>query len=143
MSLSLFEDSNEFKELLMMATPLKEHFPCAILEKDTARNKDVMSNGQFLGIFHELFVTIELKLIKQAIASLGFTISFKEDYEYFNVYRNLRSSISRNLRKSIYFWKVKSVFFFFFVFFCKLILLNFNKSSCLCLSWFESLLSIA
>ena len=94
----------------MMTTPLKEHFLCAILEKDTARHKDVMSYGQFLGIFHELFVTIELELVKLAIASLGFTISFEEDYEHFNVYRNLRSSIRRNLRKSIFFESGKCFF---------------------------------
>ena len=61
-----FEDSNEFKELLMITTPLKEHFLCAMVEKDTARHKDMIdNNGQFLGTFNELFVTIELELVKQ------------------------------------------------------------------------------
>lgn len=107
-----FEDSNEFKELLMITTPLKEHFPCAIVEKDTGRYKDVINNGQFLGIFNELFVTIELELVKLAIASPGFTISFEEAYEHFNADRNLRSSIRRNLRKSIFFESEKCNVFF-------------------------------
>lgn len=97
----------------MITTPLKEHFPRTIVEKDTGRYKDVINNGQFLGIFNELFVTIELELVKLAIASPGFTISFEEAYEHFNADRNLRSSIRRNLRKSIFFESEKCNVFFF------------------------------
>ena len=87
----------------MITTPLKEHFPCAIVDKDTGFHKDVINNGQFLGIFNELFVTFELELVKLAIASPGFTISFEEAYEHLNADRNFRSSMRRNLRKSIFF----------------------------------------
>ena len=95
-----------------MTTPLKEHFPCAILEKDTARQKEIINNGQFLGLFDQLFVTIELELVKLAIASPGFTVSFEEAYEHFNADRKLRSSIRRNLRKSIFFESDKCNVFF-------------------------------
>jgi len=84
-------------------TPLKEHIPCAIIERDQGTPKDIINQGQFLGIFDELFITIEFELVKLAIASPGFTISFEEAYKHFNANRNVRSSIRRNLRKSQFF----------------------------------------
>jgi len=107
-----FDDFDEFEKLLIITTPLKEHFLCAIIERDTGRPKDIINQGQFLGIFDELFVTIELDLVKLAIASPCFTISFEEAYKHFNADRNLRSSIRRNLRKSRFFKSEKCNVFF-------------------------------
>jgi len=84
-----FDDFDKFEGLLNITTPLKGHFPCAIIERDPGRPTDIINQGQFLGIFDELFITIELELVKLAIASPGFMISFEEAYKHFNADRNL------------------------------------------------------
>jgi len=40
--------------MLNIITPLKEHFPCAIIEGDPGMPTDIINQGQFLGIFDEL-----------------------------------------------------------------------------------------
>lgn len=60
------------------------------------------NNGQYHNTSDELFVTVEMELVKLAIESLGFTISFEDAYDHSDTDKNLKSFIWRNLQKSIF-----------------------------------------
>ena len=100
-----FSDTQKVEEILQVITPLKESIPCSLIVKDVAKRKDSLprNDGQYCHIFDKLFVTVETELVKLAIASPGFTICFEEAYDHFHVDKNLKSSIRRNLRKSVFF----------------------------------------
>ena len=94
-----FSDTEKVQETLQVITPLKENIPCSLIVKDVAKRKD----GQYRHIFDKLFVMVETELVKLAIASPGFTICIEEAYDHFHADKNLKSSIRRNLRKSVFF----------------------------------------
>lgn len=98
-------DSESIQEILQVIIPLRENIPCSLIVKDAAKRKDSLprNDGQYKHIFDKLFVTVEMELVKLAIASPGFTICFEQAYNHFHANRNLKSSIRRNLRNSIFF----------------------------------------
>ena len=100
-----FDDSESVQELLQVITPLIENIPCSLIVKDVAKRNDSLprNDGQYHHIFDKLFVTIEIELVKLAIAPPGFTICFEQAYDHFHGDKNLKSSIRRNLRKSVFF----------------------------------------
>ena len=100
-----FSDAENVQEIFQFITPLKENIPCSLIVRDVAKRKDSLTrnDGQYRNIFDKLFVTVETELVKLAIASPGFTICFEEAYDHFHADKSLKSSISRNLRKSVFF----------------------------------------
>ena len=100
-----FDDSESVQEILQVITPLIENIRCSLIVKDVAKRNDSLprNDGQYHHIFEKLFVTIEIELVKLAIASPGFTICFEQAYDHFHAAKNLKSSIRRNLRKSVFF----------------------------------------
>lgn len=98
-------DSESIQEILQVIIPLRENIPCSLIVKDAAKRKDSSprNDGQYKHIFDKLFVTVEMELVKLAIASPGFTICFEQAYNHFHADRNLKSSIRRNLRNSVFF----------------------------------------
>ena len=100
-----FDDSESVQEILQVITPLIENIPCSLIVKDVAKRNDSLprNDGQYHHKFDKLFVTIEIELVKLAIASPGFTICFEQAYDHFHVGKNLKSTIRRNLRKRVFF----------------------------------------
>lgn len=98
-------DSESIQEILQVIVPLRENIPCSLIVKDAAKRKDSLprNDSQYKHIFDKLFVTVEMELVKLAIASPGFTICFEQAYNHFHADRNLKSSIRRNLRNSVFF----------------------------------------
>lgn len=98
-------DSESIQEILQVIVPLRENIPCSLIVKDVAKRKDSSprNDDQYKHIFDKLFVTVEMELVKLAIASPGFTICFEQAYNHFHADRNLKSSIRRNLRNSVFF----------------------------------------
>ena len=87
---------------------------CSLIIKDSAkRGRTPDPNvGQYLGIFDKLFLMVELELVRLAIASPGFTISFQGAYDHFNANRREKASIRRHLRNSVFFAMEKCNVFF-------------------------------
>ena len=100
-----FSDAEKVQEIFQFITPLKENIPCSLIVRDVAKRNDSLprNDGQYRHIFDKLFVTVETELVKLAIASSGFTICFEEAYEHFHADKSLKSSMRRNLRKSVFF----------------------------------------
>ena len=100
-----FGYTEKVQEILQVITPLKEIIPCSLIVKDIAKRKDSLprNDGQYRNIFDKLFVTVEIELVKLAIASPGFTICFEDAYDHSHADKSLKSSIRRNLRKSVFF----------------------------------------
>lgn len=94
-----FDDSQSVPEILQVITPLRGNIPCSLIVNDVARRKESLprNDGQYHHIFDKLFVTVEIEIVKLAIASPGFTIYFEEACGH------LKSSIRRNLQKSVCF----------------------------------------
>ena len=90
------------QKILQVITPLKEIIPCSLIVKDIPKQRLSHNDGQY-NIFDKLFVTVDMELVKLAIASPGFTSSFEDAYDHFHTDKNLKSSIRRNLWKSIFF----------------------------------------
>lgn len=97
-------DSKSIQEILQVIIPLRENIPCSLIVKDAAKRKDSLprNDSQYKHIFDKLFVTVEMELVKLAIASPGFKICFEQAYNHFHADRNLKSSIRRNLRNSVF-----------------------------------------
>ena len=98
-------DKFELQEILRLIVPLKENIKCSEIVRDRAKRSDslVRNDGQYLGIFNQCLATVEIELVKLAIASPDFTTSFQEAYTHLQADRKLKSSITRTLRKSVLF----------------------------------------
>lgn len=66
-------DSKSIQEILQVIIPLRENIPCSLIVKDAAKRKDSLprNDSQYKHIFDKLFVTVEMELVKLAIASLA------------------------------------------------------------------------
>ncbi|KAL9977090.1 hypothetical protein ACROYT_G014459 [Oculina patagonica] len=75
----------DFSEIIALITPLKKVICCAPIKRDTVKPKDFVPTNarQYLGIFDQMFATIEMELVKLAIASPGFTVSFENANMHF------------------------------------------------------------
>ena len=99
-----FDDSESIQEILQVIAPLIENIPCFLMVKDVAKgiNSLPRNDSHYHHIFDKLFVTVEMELVKLAIASPGFTICFEQSFDHFHVDKNVKSS----------FLKVNIVLFF-------------------------------
>ena len=95
---------------------MEESLLCSLMVRDRPAGNRVepVTNDteRYRNIFDELFLTMEMELVRLAVASPGFTVTFQTAYEHFHANRTEKSFIRRHLRSSIFFQMEQCNIFF-------------------------------